>query len=369
MPSPPLNRFIQTTVEFALGAPATAGQGPGYAPSNLCVRWDGAGHITDRNGHQTALQTTDQSDAPWALPKDHPVPKLRRAVDAINALTRLSASRDLVLDMQDARPMGLTAPLHGHDRILAYNRRRDAAGLALWPLKGYHDVGDPFFFRPLQPDPEAYAEKRDQVFWRGKLTGSTEEHLGADPKRRQPSHKVLNQIAAGHVAAQEALKRLYTIPRYAFVSAVRDLAHIDAALTVPHRFRDLKDAPLFTGLTAPRVPPERFSDYRYMLCISGFDAPSNFPMAMSSNATVFVEDHPWEHYYHWAFKPWEHFIPVAKVCADLDEKLSWARDNPKACEDMIAARVAPCAALSDPEVQQAIMAGIADGLGLRQRET
>jgi len=112
----------------------------------------------------------------------------------------------------------------------------------------------------------------------------------------------------------------------------------------------------------PRVGPSTFRRFRYQLCLTGYDHGSNFISAIDSNSVLLAEDDGWQVFYSDRFKPWRHFIPVARHAADIEEKLAWARAHPAECKAMSRAARAEAAHLRDPAARQALMRLILDGL-------
>lgn len=84
--------------------------------------------------------------------------------------------------------------------------------------------------------------------------------------------------------------------------------------------------------------------------------------AINSRSVLLAEDDGWEVFYSGRFKPWKHFIPVARYGADIAEKLAWARRNPKECKAMSQAGRAEAARFADPDLRRQVKARILDAL-------
>ncbi|HRO15049.1 MAG TPA: glycosyl transferase family 90, partial [Paracoccus sp. (in: a-proteobacteria)] len=120
--------------------------------------------------------------------------------------------------------------------------------------------------------------------------------------------------------------------------------------------------PQIAPFVHPRLSLAGMRRCRYQLCLAGFDVGTNFTWAAQSNAVVLKEEAGWEVYYSALFSPWEHYIPVAAGCADLAERLDWARRHPAACIAMSAAARAVVAELSDFPAQREMMRRVAAAL-------
>ena len=105
-----------------------------------------------------------------------------------------------------------------------------------------------------------------------------------------------------------------------------------------------------------------FHRFRYQLTLAGYDHGSNFIGAINSQSVLLKEEDGWEVYYLGRFKPWIHYIPVELYCADIQEKLAWARLNPDRCQAMSLAARAEVRRLANPLARRQILERILDGL-------
>ena len=111
-----------------------------------------------------------------------------------------------------------------------------------------------------------------------------------------------------------------------------------------------------------REPLDWHYGYRYIASLSGHDTGSNFFTAANSNAVVMKEEDGWELFYTGAFRPWQHYIPLAPGAGDIEEKLAWARENPARCAEMTGASQAMCARFASPKHRREILHLILDTL-------
>ena len=88
-------------------------------------------------------------------------------------------------------------------------------------------------------------------------------------------------------------------------------------------------------------------------------------MAANSYSVVLKEEDGWALFYTNAFRPWEHYIPLLLGASDIEEKLEWARANPKACQRMSKSARAVCAKLATPANRRLILLSVLAGLNTR----
>lgn len=335
-------------------APAT---GPEGGFSEYFSLWDGARTVTDRNGARRRMALCD--GIALSAPGRHF--KILRAEGVINDVLRLGRAQPLRIDMEDSRwfgsPQGepLAAP------VLCHNRRAGARNAVLWPLPDQHSIGLPGF-DDAAPDLVPWEDKRDQVVWRGMISGS--EVTGAI-RPGPASHVFLRHLAdAGDDAAARlaAWNRLCRTNRLAFVRRWWGHPDFDLGVVMAWGYRDMARDPLLAPYCVPRRDRTFFHRFRYQLCLTGYDHGSNFLQAIDGQSVLLKEEDGWEVFYSGRFQPWKHYIPLARYCGDIAEKLAWARDNPQACKAMAAAARSEAALLRHPGTRRAILMRILDGL-------
>jgi hypothetical protein len=178
------------------------------------------------------------------------------------------------------------------------------------------------------------------------------------------SHVWLQRLAQAATPAdrEAAWQGLCRTNRMAFVRRFHDHPDFDVGIVMAHGFRQHADDPLIAPYCRPRMGPRDFRAYRYQLCLSGYDHGSNFISGLDQNGVLLAEDDGWQVFYSGRFRPWEHFIPVARHLTDLEDKLAWARAHPDACRAMSRAARAEAAHLRDPAARADLMRLILDGL-------
>lgn len=331
--------------------------------SGYYCHWDGRAAIHDRDGGLRRMTVTDQPGlGPTAMSRAIRHFKLQRAEGVINAALRLGRAMPLRIDMEDSRWLGSPQGQPVSRPIIGHNRRCGARNMVLWPLPGQHDIGMPGFDPAGPVDRTPFADKHDRLVWRGMISGSEIR----DAIRPGPaSHVFLRQLdeAQGDPDLRDqAWQGLRRTSRMALVERFFGHPDFDIGVVMAHSFARFVGDPLLAPYCVPRCGPDYLHRFRYQLCLTGYDHGSNFITAIDSQSVLMKEEDGWEVFYSGRFQPWKHYIPVARYCTDLEEKLTWARENPQACMDMSAAARAECVPLRQPATRRAILSAILDGL-------
>lgn len=334
-------------------------QDPDAGLSEYFTRWDGRDGVLGRNGAPRRIAVMPGLGAVAAPGRPF---KVIRAEAVITDVLRLGRAMALRIDMEDSRWFGspeghaLAAP------VLCHNRRTGARNAVLWPLPDQHSIGLPGFDPDAAPDPIPWEDKLDRVVWRGMISGS---EMTGGIRPGPASHTILRELAqaAGDPARrQRAWDRLCNTNRLAFVRRWWGHPDFDLGVVMAWGFRDFARDPLLAPYCAPRRDPAFFRRFRYQLCLTGYDHGSNFITAIDGQSVLLAEEGGWEVFYSGRFRPWEHYVPLARHGADIAEKLAWAREHPGQCRAMSAAARHEAALLRKPATRRAILSGILDGL-------
>lgn len=287
--------------------------------------------------------------------------KLIRAEGVINDILSLDRRDPVWIDMEDSRWFGSPqgAPL---DRpVLCHNRRAGAVNAVLWPLPDQHAIGLPGFNPASPPDDIPWEDKQDRLIWRGMISGS-EMREGVKPG--PASHTLLTRLSQATTPTDRdaAWQALCRTNRLAFIRRYFDHPDFDIGIVLAWAFRDHARDPLLAPYCKPRMGPRDFRAYRYQLCMTGYDHGSNFISGLDQNGVLLAEDDGWQVFYSGRFRPWVHYIPVARHLTDIEDKLAWARAHPVECQAMSLAARREAAHLRDPAARADLMRLILDGL-------
>ncbi len=74
--------------------------------------------------------------------------------------------------------------------------------------------------------------------------------------------------------------------------------------------------------------------YKYLIDLSGFGWSGRMKFLMFSGRPLFIADHDYYEYWHGDLVPFENYIPVKGDLSDLSERIDWAEEHPKECEEI-----------------------------------
>lgn len=150
-----------------------------------------------------------------------------------------------------------------------------------------------------------WADRRDQLYWRGTDTGVWRYKSIAEAPRVAICHH-----ANGHPEL------------------------IDARITrIEPSANEVEKRAYYTahGLIGPEADQAEILHYRYQIDIDGNTSTwSSFFLKLLTGSPVLKVDSEgcWKQWYYDRLEPGEHFVPVRADLADLAEKLEWLRANP-----------------------------------------
>lgn len=84
------------------------------------------------------------------------------------------------------------------------------------------------------------------------------------------------------------------------------------------------------------TPPRYLSlpdhcDYKYMLDLQGNGYSGRTKLLLHTNRPLFYQNRRLHEYWFWDLEPFVHYIPVKEDLSDMEEKFSWAENNPEEC--------------------------------------
>ena len=358
--SKPADRdYAEDIAQFCLAGLRPDEPGDDAALSPHACLWDGTWSLTTQAGQDSGIRITDDGVAIWRPDLQF---KVQRAAGVVNDILRMDRAMKLRIDMEDSRWIGSAQGDVLQGPVLCHNRRVAARNVVLWPLPDVHSIGLPGFDPHARRDSTPFDQKEDAVVWRGMISGS---EMRNSVRPGPASHVLLRQLSeAGsdqdaRSAAWDALSRTN---RLNFVQRYFRHPDFNLGVVMAWGYREFAKDPLLAPYCRPAQAQKFFWRFRYQLCMTGYDHGSNFIPMIDSQSVMLKEEDGWEVFYSDRFKPWKHYIPLERYCADIEEKLAWARENPNQCKEMSAAARSECARLRDPATRRLIMERILDGL-------
>lgn len=286
--------------------------------------------------------------------------KLRRVAAILNELSDLNISTNIRSDMQDARSYGVSITSALAHPIITYCRRKGAKNLILWPLPGYHAIGSNAFPGNMPADTLQYDAKKDIAAWRGALSGHCSDVINGE-------HHTAVHVVAKNIADQETLGRdsseLWSLLkkniRFKFVLDNLHNNDIDAKIAIKNHLEILAKNEEYGNCFSEATSKKWLYGHKYIICLRGYDTASNFIMVAASNSIALKEEDDWEVFYSCLFEPWVHYIPLKPGATDVNEKITWARNNPEKVTKMIESANDVCNMLADKRLRYAMCNDIA----------
>lgn len=359
-PRPADMLIARQVAEFC--AQTKAGHSKPKVLGSEAVVWTKNRTVTNRTGDTVAIIQHNDT-GPYLLKPDSS--RLQRAQATLNDLIAHGAKPPLHIDMMDARFLGSDGHRLPPHRTVAFNRRKGAKNITLWPLGGYHNLAPTGTPNGFARDVIPFEDKTDRCIWLGNLTGRMSVVLTPEGRDRRGVYKIRDQAVALPADSPDwadLITDLDCVPRYRVVKTYRDHPDFEVGFVMRSHWKKLEMSPAFAGLCDPMRPQTFFHDFRYILSLAGNDTGSNFIVAASTNALILKEEDGWEQFYTDAFKPWVHYVPLEEAAVDVEEKLKWARANPQACAAMVKAATQVFDALANPTTRTAYLTAIAEGL-------
>lgn len=154
-----------------------------------------------------------------------------------------------------------------------------------------------------------FAERREQVKWRGRLSGPT--YPDFDNCHTFPRYHLVKIAASSPTAVDARITRYDNFPDSASARALEH--HLDELL----------------GGRVPEIAPWEFVPYKYLISVDGCVCTwKRVPNALWAGSVLLLQ-HNWNQYFYPGLVEWEHYVPVSDDMSDLLERYAWLRANPE----------------------------------------
>jgi hypothetical protein len=261
----------------------------------------------------------------------------------VSKLIRMRASRDarLLNGLYDAR-LDVPAIVDMQDAVyetdspfpvFQYNRLEGAKNSILWPFDRIHQIGGTGFCSEPDPSESSCAQKSPTVFWRGGIRGFST--YGGETRHIR---SIVTAYLRKFIDEETMQAHLNTLPRYVFISRYFNEPGFDVGFTTSDTHQEYKRVPAIARYLKPYVPKEEQLGHRYQVTVSGNDVGSSFGWQIGTNCVILRESYPWQVFFEGHFQPWEHYVPIARDFADVQEKIAWCEAHLDACQAMVEKR-------------------------------
>lgn len=151
-----------------------------------------------------------------------------------------------------------------------------------------------------------YEDKKEVLVWRGAATG----------------YGFGNNIPFRETSREHLVRTYHDSPS----------PHIDIALSP---ISDPAKKEKFSFLSRKTIPLSSLLHHKYVLSVEGNDVATNLKWILYSNSIPFCTPFTMQ---SWILEdqlePWRHYIPIQPDFSDMEDKLDWARNHPKECQEI-----------------------------------
>jgi len=77
--------------------------------------------------------------------------------------------------------------------------------------------------------------------------------------------------------------------------------------------------------------------YKYLIDVQGYGYSARLKVLFFSRRLLFLQERPWHEFFFADLVPFRHYVPLAPMFEDLEEKLEWARTHEAEAEEIAAA--------------------------------
>lgn len=261
-----------------------------------------------------------------------------------------------VADLGDAAAFDSTLYFDRPRNVIQYNRRKGMRNQVLWRLPGYFEPTSTLggLWQGAVCDDIPFAEKESKVFWRGSLSGS---HWKS-PFAKEILSAELSAAELGILADRFSRVRIVL-----FSAANRDFTDFRISVKASDPRLSGGDDP--AGLFDVWRDPSDFLGFKYILCPTGHDVPSQLYWVIGTNSVAFREECDYEVLPDFFLKPWVHYVPLERGMRDLSEKFEFCERNAGFCEDLSGEARLAHARMMQSELWDAAEETVLDRLGIR----
>jgi hypothetical protein len=223
--------------------------------------------------------------------------------------------------------------------VATHNRQVDSDNSILIPLRWptLNDIADDF---KKNPDLYNFSEKKNEVVWRGKLTGQDKTGIRA-PFCFNIEKSINEYHRFAVVKMWYAKHNIKFVDDYMVVKEHANRDKFDQMLNVPLVQQNLLylDGIMYfhnVGMVGSYMRfKKEMCQYKYILNLDGNDSSSAITWILKSNSLMIGPVPKWHIIVNFQLKPWVHYVPLKDDTSDLEEKLEWCNSNQEECERIV----------------------------------
>jgi len=221
----------------------------------------------------------------------------------------------------------------GNIPVIQYCRRAVQRGqVVLMPLpRFYMGPGGPNL--PDLADPAPFRAKRNQVAWRGSLTGTLSDW---------GDELWWAESVFGKTVSPRDFVQGRKVTRWRVANALRESLFADVKITLTDAQRQRMDESpplrdLLQGLIGQRLPMQQLRQSKFLLVIDGNDIGSNKYWSLLSNSVVLLVESEWETALDAGLVAGVHYVPVQANRASIEAAVDALIADEDRCESIISA--------------------------------
>lgn len=216
--------------------------------------------------------------------------------------------------------------------VAAHNRQAKCRNSILFPLI------EPTLFdiKNKLVDSYSFSEKKNEIIWRGKFTGTLHnENCVWWASDGDSCKKLLRYKAVSLWSKKFNIK---------FLDQFLDLLDSDYLMNdfypfegkqknvVKNFYSHAKKNNMFGGYLGFG---KEMCQYKYILNLDGHDSSSAIIKILQSNSLMIGPIPKWHIVVNFKLEPWVHYVPLKDDTSDLEEKLKWCNSNQEKCEEIV----------------------------------
>jgi hypothetical protein len=222
--------------------------------------------------------------------------------------------------------------------VATHNRKHDCKNSILFPIDDTYNV---MTGNITESDRYTWKKKKNEVVWRGKLTGKDLDGRGKErSKDIEKNIKSFPRFAAVKMwCDKHNIKFIDEYSENRPPNLIKNDEWFKRCTTKPHLQKNIeyikKHLKNNNMIGSYMHFYEEMLQYKYILSLDGNDWSSSVPWILKSNSLMISPIPKWHNVLNFRLKPWVHYVPLRDDISDLDNKLMWCSLNQGQCQGIV----------------------------------
>lgn len=218
--------------------------------------------------------------------------------------------------------------------VATHNRQAKCRNSILFPAHFTYTA-----IKTNQKDSYSFSEKKNEIIWRGKLTGHD-----LDNRAIEFCHNIEKNINQYHrfncVQMWYSKYNIKFVENYSVIQRHKDREKFDHLLNNPFVQKNLLYLEKIFQENKDMIGSfvdfkKEMCQYKYILNLDGHDSSSGLTDFLRSNSLMISPIPKWHIVVNFKLEPWVHYVPLKDDTSDLEEKLKWCNSNQEKCEEIV----------------------------------